>query len=150
MPLARPARGDTIGSSIAWTAASVRGQSPWVYSAAMAKMYIGMFAATVMSTSLVAGFPAHADNASDFLAIVSAEGLNAGDTPEDVVLTLATATGICHEIDQSGWTPEVAGRQVKYRFPKATPQQAAGFVAAAQAKLCPQLAIQLQPGGTGW
>jgi hypothetical protein len=128
----------------------VRGHSPWVYSAAMAKMRIGTLAAAVMSTSLVVGVPAHADNGSDFLAMVSAEGLNAGDTPEDVIMTLADGAEICHIIDESGFTPEVAGRQVNYMFPKATPQQVAGFVAAAQAKLCPQLAVQLQPGGGSW
>jgi hypothetical protein len=116
----------------------------------MAQMRLGMFAAAVISTSLMVGVPAHADASSDFLAMVSAEGINAGDTPADVQLTLATAAEICQLIHVGGYTPQVAGRQVKYLFPKATPQQTTGFVDAAQAKLCPGLYTPLQPGGGGW
>jgi hypothetical protein len=115
----------------------------------MAKMRIGMFAAAVISTSLVVGAPAHADAASDFLAMVSTEGINAGDTTADVQITLATAGEIC-ELIHFGYTPQVAGRQVKYVFPNATPQQTTDFVAAAQAKLCPVQFTPLQPGGGGW
>ncbi|KBZ60983.1 hypothetical protein K875_03934 [Mycobacterium [tuberculosis] TKK-01-0051] len=121
----------------------------WDYSAAMATMHIGMFAAAVISTSLVVGVPAHADAGSDFLAMVSAEGINVGDTPADVQVTLATAAEIC-ELIHFGYTPQVAGRQVKYVFPNATPQQTASFVDAAQAKLCPAQFTPLQPGGGGW
>lgn len=113
----------------------------------MSKTRIGMFAATVMSTSLVIAVPAHADNGSDFLAMVSGEGLNVGDTPADIELTLAKGDQICHLI-HIGYTPEVAGRQIKYEFPNATAQQVAGFVDAAQAKLCPQsFEIPLRPAG---
>jgi Protein of unknown function (DUF732) len=115
----------------------------------MAKMRLGMFAAAVVSTSLMVAVPAHADASSDFLARVSAEGINAGDTPADVQLTLATASEICQLI-HFGYTPQLAGRQVKYTFPNATPQQTTGFVDAAQAKLCPVLYTPLQPGGGGW
>jgi hypothetical protein len=115
----------------------------------MAHMRLGMIAAAVISTSLMVGVPAHADAGSDFLAMVSAQGINAGDTPEDVQLTLATAGEICQLI-HFGYAPQVAGRQVKYVFPKATPQQTTGFVDAAQAKLCPVLYTPLQPGGGGW
>jgi hypothetical protein len=115
----------------------------------MAKMRLGMFAAAVVSTSLMVAVPAHADASSDFLARVSAEGINAGDTPADVQLTLATASEICQLI-HFGYTPQLAGRQVKYMFPNATPQQTTGFVDAAQAKLCPELYTPLQPGGGGW
>ena len=111
----------------------------------MVKMRIGLFAAAVLSTWFAA-VPAHADNASDFLTMVSGQGLNVGDTPADVQLTLATAVGVCHVIHE-GYTPQVAGRQVPYVFPNATPQQVAGFVAAAQAKLCAQQFGPLQPGG---
>jgi Protein of unknown function (DUF732) len=115
----------------------------------MAKMRIGMFAAAVILTSLMVGVPAHADAGSDFLAMVSAEGINVGDTPADVQLTLATAAEIC-ELIHFGYTPQVAGRQVKYVLPNATPQQTTGFVDAAQAKLCPVQFTPLQPGGGGW
>jgi hypothetical protein len=112
----------------------------------MAKMRIALLVAAVMSTPLVVGAPAHADNGSDFLAMVSSEGLNVGDTPADVTLTLANAEEICQLIHW-GYTPEVAGRQVKYFYPNATPQQVAGFVDAAQAKLCTQ---QYAPLNGGW
>jgi Protein of unknown function (DUF732) len=113
----------------------------------MARTLIGIFAATVVSTTLVVAVPAHADNGSDFLAMVSGEGLNVGDTPADVELTLAKGDQICHLLHY-GYTPEVAGRQVKYAFPNATAQQVAGFVDAAQAKLCAQsFEIPLQLGG---
>jgi hypothetical protein len=112
----------------------------------MATMRIGVLAAAIMSTSLLVGAPAHADNGSDFLAMISALGLNPGDTPADVTLTLANATEICQLIHY-GYTPEVAGRQVKYFYPNATAQQVSGFVSAAQATLCPQAFAPLEPGG---
>jgi Protein of unknown function (DUF732) len=115
----------------------------------MAQMRLGMIVAAVISTLLIVDAPAYADAGSDFLAMVSAQGINAGDTPEDVQLTLATAGEICQLI-HFGYTPQVAGRQVKYVFPNATPQQTSGFVDAAQAKLCPVLYTPLQPGGGGW
>jgi hypothetical protein len=106
-----------------------------------------MLAAAVMSTSLVVGVPtAHADNAGDFLAMLSGEGINVGDTPADVQLTLATGELVCHLL-QDGYTPQDADRQVRYGFPNATPQQIGGFVEAAQAKLCAQAYAPLQPGG---
>lgn len=111
----------------------------------MATMRLELLAAAVLSTSLVFGAPAHADNATDFLAMVSALDLNPGDTPADVTLTLASATEICGLIHY-GYSPEVASRQVKYLYPDATPQQTVGFVDAAQATLCPQSSTPLQPG----
>lgn len=112
----------------------------------MAKMRIGMLVAAGMATSLVVAVPAHADSASDFLAMVSGDGLNVGDTPADVQIALSTGNEICQLIHY-GYTPQVAGRQVPYVFPNATPQQVAGFVQAAQAHLCAQLYTPLQPGG---
>jgi hypothetical protein len=112
----------------------------------MVKTRIGIFAAAMMSTSLIVAMPAHADGGSDFLARVSGQGLNVGDTSADVVLTLATASVVCQLIN-AGYTPQVAGRQVKYRFPNLTQQQVAGFVDAAQATLCVAKATPLEPGG---
>ncbi|MDT7770394.1 MAG: hypothetical protein QOI30_3411 [Mycobacterium sp.] len=105
-----------------------------------------MFAAAMMWTSLVVAVPAHADAGSDFLARVSGVGLNVGDTSADVQLTLATGSVVCQMISD-GYTPRVAGRQVKYRFPGVTQQQVSGFVDAAQATLCVSKATPLEPGG---
>jgi hypothetical protein len=117
-----------------------------VYIAVMAKMGIATFIAVATSTSLVAAAPAHADASTDFLTKVSSEGLNVGDTPPDVQLTLETANTIC-QIIHAGFTPQEAGRQIPYVFPKATPQQVAGFVTAAQETLCVLEFTPLQPGG---
>ncbi len=106
-----------------------------------------MFVAAVMSISLAVAPPAQADNSSDFLTMVSAEGLNVGDAPPDVELTLSTAEQVCR-LMFFGFTPQDAGRMVRYRFPEATPQQVAGFVDAAQAKMCAQANTPLQPGGS--
>jgi hypothetical protein len=112
----------------------------------MQKAWTTALAAAVMSTSLIVAAPAYADNSTDFLAVVSGEGLNVGDTPADVEITLANGEAIC-ELMFYGYTPEVAGRQVKYAFPGATPKQITGFVEAAQAKLCTQQFTPLEPGG---
>lgn len=110
-------------------------------------MRIWVYAAAVMSTSLVTVLPAQADSVTnDFLSRVSGEGVNVGDTPADVQLTLATAAEIC-DLIHTGYTPEVAGRQLKYHFPTITPQQTTGFVDAAQATLCPHQFAPLEPGG---
>jgi Protein of unknown function (DUF732) len=109
---------------------------------------IGTFVAAVMSTSLVVASPAQADNSTDFLTTVSGEGLNVGDALPDVELTLTTATQVCRLLFL-GFSPRDAGRMVPYRFPKASPQQVAGFVDAAQATLCAQaMTVPLQPGGS--
>lgn len=118
-----------------------------IYSAAMATKRVGTFVAAVMSTLLVVAPLAQADNSNDFLTMVSREGINVGDTPPDVEFTLATATEVCRII-YFGFTPQEAARMVPYRFPKATPQQVAGFVDAAQATLCTQQFTPLQPGGS--
>jgi hypothetical protein len=99
-----------------------------------------------MSTSLIVAQPAYADNGSDFLAMVSRAGINVGDTPADVELTLAAGGEIC-ELLHYGYTPEVAARQVPYAFPNATPKQSASFVEAAQATLCAQAQVPLVPAG---
>ena len=117
-----------------------------VYIAGMAKMWSVTFIAVAISTSLMGSAPAYADSSTDFLTKVSSEGLNVGDTPPDVQLTLETANTIC-QIIHYGYTPQEAGRQVPYVFPKATPQQVAGFVSAAQETLCVQAYTPLQPGG---
>lgn len=103
-----------------------------------------MFAATVISTSLVVALPAHADAGADFLTMVSGEGLNVGDTSADVEITLATGAEICSVL-HNGYSAQEAARQVHYVFPNATPEQAAGFVDAAQAKLCGPMYEPLQP-----
>jgi hypothetical protein len=109
----------------------------WSIVPSMATVRIGMLVIAAMSTWLVIAVPARADNATDFLAKVSEEGLNTGDTSTDVQLTLYLGTAVC-ELMHYGYTPQIAGRQVLYRFPNATPGQVAGFVDAAQAKLCAQ------------
>jgi hypothetical protein len=112
----------------------------------MMKMAIGAFIAVAISTLLLGAVPAHADASTDFLTRVSSEGLNVGDTPPDVQLTLETANTIC-QIIHAGFPPQEAGRQVPYVFPSATPQQVAGFVSAAQETLCVQAYTPLQSGG---
>jgi hypothetical protein len=112
----------------------------------MVKTRISMFAAAMMSTSVIVAVPAQADAGTDFLARVTGQGLNAGDTSADVQLTLATASLVCQLIND-GFTPQVAGRQVKYRFPNITQEQIEGFVEAAQATLCVSKATPLEPGG---
>lgn len=114
--------------------------------AAISKLRIGVLAAAAVVTSLVGAVPAHADNASDFLAKVSEHGLNVGDTPPDMQATLAAGTEIC-QLLHYGYTPQVAGQQLPYVYPNATPEQIAGFVEAAQLYLCPQMETPLQPGG---
>jgi hypothetical protein len=113
----------------------------------MAKVWsVALLIAVAVSTSLIGSASAHADSSTDFLTKVASEGLNVGDTPPDVQLTLETANTIC-QIIHYGYTPQEAGRQVPYVFPKATPQQVAGFVSAAQETLCVQEYTSLQPGG---
>jgi Protein of unknown function (DUF732) len=113
----------------------------------MAKVWSATFlVAMAVSTSLMGAAAVHADASTDFLTKVSGEGLSVGDTPPDVQLTLETANTIC-QIIHYGYTPQEAGRQVPYVFPKATPQQVAGFVSAAQETLCVQEYTPLQPGG---
>ncbi len=104
-----------------------------------------MLAAAAASISLVVAAPAHADNASDFLAVVSGLGINVGDTPPDVSLTLAAGELVCQLLHYDS-TPQEAGRNVLYTFPNATPQQVSGFVDAAQDKLCEQSYGPLQLG----
>lgn len=117
-----------------------------VYIAVMPKFAIVAVAAAAMSASLVAAAPAHGDAPTDFLAMVSSEGINVGDTPPDVQITLTTAHTVCQLI-YYGFTPQEAGRQVPYVFPDATPSQVAAFVAAAQATMCVRAYTPLQPGG---
>jgi hypothetical protein len=112
----------------------------------MPKVRIGMCAVALMSTSLIGAVPAHADSASDFLAMVSKTGLDVGNTPTDSQFALALGAELC-EMMNYGFTPEVASEQVKYEFPKATAEQSAGFTKAAQAsKLCAQLFTPVDPG----
>lgn len=134
VPVAAAFDGDTVGRAF-----------PWVYSALMPRVRIGVFAAAVIATSLAVVAPAHADTGSDFLAMVSGEGINAGDTPVDTGLTLSTGELVC-DLLHYGYTPQVAGREVLYSFPNATPQQATGFVDAAQATLC----VDWAPRQSGW
>ena len=101
----------------------------------------------VMSLSLAIAPLAQADSSTDFLTTISGEGLNVGDSPADVELALGTAVQVCR-ILKLGDTPQEAGLVVPYRFPKATPEQVAGFVAAAQTTLCAQVFAPLEPGGS--
>ncbi|MGH3969771.1 MAG: DUF732 domain-containing protein [Mycobacterium sp.] len=118
----------------------------------MATKRLGI-AAAVMVTSLVVAVPAHADPDNDFhvepgdefLAMLSEEGLDVGHSGADVQLTLASAEMVCHLLHYD-FTAEDAGRYVGYQFPKATPQQLAGFVEAAQTKLCPLAYAPVYPG----
>lgn len=112
----------------------------------MAMVRIGVLAVAVMSTSLAGAASAQADATSDFLTAVSEIGLNVGDSPADVQLTLAHGAEIC-ELRNYGFTPTVVSRQVPYMYPHATPEQSASFVDAAQTKLCPAVFTPLQPGG---
>lgn len=139
--LAVPGLGAVLDGDTVWASAVAS-----VYSALMPKVRISAFVAAVMSTSLAVAAPAHADNGSDFLAMMSEAGINVGDTPEDVQLTLATAEAVC-ELFHFGFTPQIAGRQVRYAFPDATPQQITSFVDGAQAKLCTQAYAPVQPSG---
>ena len=131
------------------TGASPRSRKPLTqaYSAVMTKTRTGMFIAAVISTSLVVAAPAHADNASDFLAIMSEQGIDVGSAPADVEITLSAAEYVCNLLHY-GFTPQQAGEQLPYSLPNLTPQQAASFVDAAQAKLCEQAYAPLQPGGS--
>jgi Protein of unknown function (DUF732) len=107
-----------------------------------------MFVAAVVLTPLLVAAPAQADASSDFLTLISGEGINAGDIGPDVQLTLSTAVEVCRLLS-FGYTPQDAGRIIPYRFPNATPQQVAGFVGAARATLCTQsINDPLQPGGS--
>ena len=112
----------------------------------MPKVRIGICVVALMSTSLIAAVPARADSASDFLAMVSKTGLDVGSTSTDSQFALALGTELC-ELMNYGFTPEVASQQVKYEYPKATPEQSAAFTNAAQAsKLCSTIFAPLNPG----
>jgi hypothetical protein len=115
-----------------------------VYSAVMPKARTGLGAAAVLLTSLAVALPAHADSASDFLAMVSAKGIDIGNTPTDIQFALAAGVQLC-ELMNYGNTPEVASRQVKYEYPNVTPEQSRAFVEAAQ--LCAQVFTPVEPGG---
>ncbi|WP_368834390.1 DUF732 domain-containing protein [Mycobacterium intracellulare] len=117
-----------------------------VYIAVMVMKEVAALTAALVFAPLATATPARADASTDFLTMVSNEGLNVGDTPPDVQITLDTANLIC-QIVHNGFTPQEAGRQVPYVFPHATPDQVAGFVTAAQATLCVQAYTPLQPGG---
>lgn len=118
----------------------------WVYGAVMPKVRIGMLVAAVMSTSLAVATPADADNSTDFLAMLSAEGFNVGDTPPDLELTLTAGTTVCLLLNH-GQTPQEAGQVISAHYPNATAQQITGFVGAAQAKLCTQQTVPRQQAG---
>lgn len=112
----------------------------------------GAFAALAGVTTTLASVliglaaPAVADSGADFLAVISKTGINVGDSPADVVLTLSRGMLACRLLHY-GYPTEVAIREVGYGFPGATPAQLAGFVDAAKAKLCEPNFRQLNPGG---
>ena len=118
-----------------------------VHGAVMAWVRTGVICAVAVSAWLPTAVAAKADSSSDFLAMLSAGGLNVGDTPADVQLTLYEGDAICHLL-YWGYTPQVAARQVPYAFPNATPGQVTGFVHAAQTTLCGKMfTTPLQTGG---
>jgi Protein of unknown function (DUF732) len=118
-----------------------------VHGAVMAWVRTGVICAVAVSAWLPTAVAAKADSSSDFLAMLSAGGLNVGDTPADVQLTLYEGDAICHLL-YWGYTPQVAARQVPYAFPNATPAQVTGFVHAAQTTLCGTMfTTPLQTGG---
>jgi uncharacterized oligopeptide transporter (OPT) family protein len=116
----------------------MRGASP-------AKTLVGVLAVLV-TTSVGAGAPAEADSGADFLALVSKTGINVGDSPADITLTLAAGMLVCRLIIH-GYPTEVAIREMGYSFPDASRAQLAGFVDAAQAKLCEPNFAPLNLGG---
>lgn len=133
--------------SRAWSPKPSGCASARVYSSVMSKVQIGICTAAVMSASLIMAVPAHADSAGDFLAMLSAKGINVGNTPTDTQFTLAAGVEIC-ELMNFGYTPEVASRQVKYEIPNATPEQSTAFVEAARtSKLCAQIFTPVEAGG---
>ncbi|QLL09128.1 DUF732 domain-containing protein [Mycobacterium vicinigordonae] len=91
------------------------------------------------------GTPANADSSTDFLAVVSKTGINVGDSPADVVLTLSRGMLACRLLHY-GYPTEVAIREVGYGFPDATRAQLVSFVDAAKATLCEPNFRQLNPG----
>jgi hypothetical protein len=118
-----------------------------VHGTVMASVRTGVICAVAVSAWLPTAVAAKADSSSDFLAMLSAGGLNVGDTPADVQLTLYEGDAICHLL-YWGYTPQVAARQVPYAFPNATPAQVTGFVHAAQTTLCGTMfTTPLQTGG---
>lgn len=113
--------------------------------AARAAALIGA-ATALASVSIGLATPADADSGADFLAVLSKTGINVGDSPADVVLTLSRGMLACRLLHY-GYPTEVAIREVGYGFPDATPAQLASFVDAAKAKLCEPNFRQLNPGG---
>jgi len=89
-----------------------------VHGAVMAWARTAAICAAAVSAWLPTAVAAKADSSSDFLAMLSAKGLNVGDTPADVQLTLYEGDAICH-LMYWGYTPQVAARQVPYAFPNA-------------------------------
>ncbi|GAB5015260.1 hypothetical protein MAHJHV65_18770 [Mycobacterium avium subsp. hominissuis] len=114
------------------------------YVAATATTVVGVVTA-FLSASVVVAAPASADSGADFLAVVSETGINVGDSPADVVLTLSRGMLACRLLHY-GYPTEVAIREVGYGFPDATPAQLVGFVDAAKATLCEPNFRQLNPG----
>lgn len=114
------------------------------HGAVTAKLFICALV-TLLSASVAAGAPAHADSGADFLAVVSKTGINAGDSPADVVLTLSRGMLACRLLHY-GYPTEVAIREVGYGFPDASRDQLVSFVDAAKAKLCEPNFSQLNPG----
>lgn len=107
-----------------------------VYSSLMAKKRIGICVA-VLSVPVLLATPAHADPGSEFLELVAATGLDVGPSITDRLFALATAESLC-DLFHYGFTADDARDNIVYKYPNATPQQLAGFVSAAQSKLCAQ------------
>ena len=91
--------------------------------------------AAVALTSLVVVAPAHADPGTDFLTALTANEIDVGTSSSDVLYTLAAGENVC-ELLHYNFTPQDARASMVYALPKATPQQIAYFVQAAQDHLC--------------
>lgn len=113
------------------------------HGATTAKRLIGVLVA-LLPVSVVVGAPANADNSADFLVMVSKTGINVGDSPADVAITLSKGMLACRLL-YYGYPTEVAIREVGYDFPDATRGQLVSFVDAAKAKLCEPNFNQLNP-----
>lgn len=115
------------------------------YGAATAKRLIGVLVlVALLPVSVVVGAPANADNSADFLTMVSKTGINVGDSPADIAITLSKGLLACRLL-YFGYPTEVAIREVHYAFPDATRAQLVSFVDAAKAKLCEANFGQLNP-----
>ena len=91
--------------------------------------------AAVALTSIALAVPAHADPGTDFLTALTSSGFDVGASSTDALYTLAAGENVC-ELLHYNFTSQDARESMVYAFPKATSQQIAYFVQAAQDHLC--------------